>query len=269
MGGLGKIKAYIRDHLPQRWQVPVKYAYLKARGGLETELALLPQLITAGERAIDIGANYGTYSLTLARLGARIEVFEPNPRIAAVLVAWAQGKRGITVHPLALSDREGSARLHIPCDETGVEHDSSASLLAGLVPGTRAVDIRTARLDSLGLSDIALIKIDVEGHEQAVLDGARATIAASQPALIVEIDQRHIDRPIKGVIEDILALGYRGCFLCEGQLLPIARFDPARHQSPLAFSGANGAPYCNNFIFLPESRVARGAYRQLLGRLAG
>ncbi len=269
MGGLARIKAYIRDNLPDQWQVPVKHAFLKASGGLEAELALLPQLIAAGERAIDIGANYGTYSLTLVRLGARVEAFEPNPRIAAVLAAWARGKTGIVVHPLALSDREGQARLHIPSDEAGIEHDSSASLVPASAAGTRVIDVPMARLDTLGLGDIALIKIDVEGHEQAVLDGARATIAASQPALIVEIEQRHIQRPMREVIAQIIALGYRGCFLCEGQLLPIDRFDPAQHQSLQAFSRTSAAPYCNNFIFLAESRIARGAYGQLLERLNG
>ncbi len=267
MAGLAQIKTFIRDALPARWQVPVKYRYLKACGGLEPELALLPLLIGRGERALDVGANYGTYALTLAGLGATVDLFEPNPAIAAVLRAWAQHRRGVTVHGLALSDQSGMAELVIPADAGGTEHDSSASIAPGFAATGRRVQVPMAPLDSLEITDAALIKIDVEGHEAAVLAGARQTIAASQPALIVEIEQRHIARPMAEVLGEIAAMGYRGCFLCDGVLLPLERFDPALHQSAARFAGQSGT-YCNNFIFLATSRIAAGRYAALLERIA-
>lgn len=264
MRGVAQIKSMLRDRLPARWQVPVKHLFLKATGGLEAELALLPLLIAPGERALDIGANYGTYALTLARLGARVDLFEPNPAIAAVLAAWAHGRTGVAVHALALSDRAGMAELVIP-GEGGIEHDSSAAIAGGAVASGRRVAVPLAPLDSLAIRDAALIKIDVEGHEDAVLRGAAATIAASSPALIVEIEQRHIARPIAEAFADILQQGYRGWFLCGGALLPLDRFDADRHQC----FGEPSVPYCNNFIFLAEARIARGDYARLLARVAG
>jgi FkbM family methyltransferase len=263
MRGLAQIKSIMRDRLPARWQVPVKHLFLKTMGGLEAELDLLPLLVAPGERALDIGANYGTYALTLARLGARVDLFEPNPAIAAVLAAWAQGQQGIAVHALALSDREGTAELVIPGDGR-VEHDSSAALAGGAVASGRRVPVQLAPLDSLAIRDAALIKIDVEGHEDAVLRGAAQTLAASNPALIIEIEQRHIARPIAETFADVLRQGYRGWFLCDGALLPLGRFDVARHQR----FGVAGLPYCNNFIFLAEARLARGDYARLLARAA-
>jgi FkbM family methyltransferase len=263
MRAIAQIKGMVRDLLPARWQVPIKHLYLKAAGGLEPELGLLPLLICPGERALDIGANYGTYALTLARLGARVDLFEPNPAIAAILSAWARGKAGVAVHALALSDRSGTAELVIP-GESGVEHDSSAALAGGAVSTGRRVAVSLAPLDSLQITDAALIKIDVEGHEEAVLRGAGATIAASSPALIVEIEQRHINRPVTAAFDDVLALGYRGWFLCDGALLPLARFDPAEHQR----FGEPRRPYCNNFIFLAEARILRGDYTAFLARVA-
>ena len=263
MRGITQIKGLVRDWVPARWQVPVKHLYLKVTGGLEPELALLPLLVAPDERALDIGANYGTYALTLARLGARVDLFEPNPAIAAVLAAWAHGKTGVAVHAVALSDRSGTAELVIPSDGS-IEHDSSAALAGGAVASGRRVAVPLAPLDSLNITDAALIKIDVEGHEDAVLRGAAATIAASQPALIVEIEQRHISRPIADAFADVLALGYRGWFGCDGALLPLDRFDAARHQQ----FGAAGVPYCNNFIFLAETRIVRGDYAPLLARTA-
>lgn len=263
MRPIAQIKGMVRDLLPARWQVPIKHLYLKAAGGLEPELGLLPLLIRPGERALDIGANYGTYALSLVRLGARVDLFEPNPAIAAVLAAWAQGKTGVEVHALALSDRSGTADLVIP-GEGGVEHDSSAAIAGGAVASGRRVEVPLAPLDSLEITDAALIKIDVEGHEAAVLRGARATIAASSPALIVEIEQRHIARPIAAAFDDVLAQGYRGWFLCDGALPPLARFDAAQHQR----FGEPDRAYCNNFIFLAEPRIARGDYAAFLARVA-
>jgi FkbM family methyltransferase len=263
MRAIAQIKGMVRDLLPARWQVPIKHLYLKAAGGLEPELGLLPLLIRQGERALDIGANYGTYALTLARLGARVDLFEPNPAIAAVLADWARGKTGLAVHALALSDCSGTADLVIPGDGS-VEHDSSAALAGGAIASGRRVAVPLAPLDSLEITDAALIKIDVEGHEDAVLRGAEATIDASSPALIVEIEQRHINRPIIAAIDDVLAQGYRGWFLCDSALQPLARFDPAEHQR----FGEPGRPYCNNFIFLAEARIARGDYAAFLARVA-
>ena len=263
MRAIAQIKGMVRDLLPARWQVPIKHLYLKAAGGLEAELGLLPLLIHPGERALDIGANYGTYALTLARLGARVDLFEPNPAIAAILSAWARGQAGVAVHALALSDRSGTAELVIPGDGS-VEHDSSAALAGGTVASGRRVEVPLAPLDSMGITDAALIKIDVEGHEDAVLRGAAATIAASSPALIVEIEQRHIPRPITAAFDDVLAQGYRGWFLCGGALLPLARFDPAEHQR----FGEPGRPYCNNFIFLAEARIAHGNYAGFMAQVA-
>jgi len=263
MRALAQIKGLVRDRLPARWQVPAKHLFLRLAGGLEPELALLPQLIRPGERALDIGANYGTYALTLARHDARVDLFEPNPAIAAVLAAWAKGRIGVAVHALALSDRTGTAELVIP-GEGGVEHDSSAALAGGAVAQGRRVEVPLAPLDSMGITDAALIKIDVEGHEDAVLRGAAATIAASHPALIVEIEQRHIARPISEAFAEVQAMGYRGWFLRGGALLPLAAFDAGQHQR----FGEAGQPYCNNFIFLAESRVAKGDYASFLARAA-
>lgn len=265
MRAIAQIKGLVRDLLPARWQVPVKHCYLKAAGGLEAELGLLALLIRPGERALDIGANYGTYALTLARLGARVDLFEPNPAIAEILAAWARGQTGIAVHALALSDRSGTAELIIPGD-SGVEHDSSAALAGGAVASGRRVEVPLAHLDSFAIADAALIKIDVEGHEEAVLRGAVQTIAASAPALIVEIEQRHIPRPIAAAFADVQVQGYSGWFLCEGELLPLERFDPARHQSAQAFEDRT-RPYCNNFIFLAEARITRGDYPGFLARV--
>ncbi len=140
------------------------------------ERDLLRQRATHGGYFLDIGANAGVYSLTLAQRyaalgGGRVLAFEPNPAMAARLVANAGfnsfGKL-IKVHPLALADRDGRMQLTLHGSNLG------QSSLAGDGSG-QVVEVETRTLEgllcehSLGAADG--LKIDVEGAEDKVLAG--------------------------------------------------------------------------------------------------
>uniref|UniRef100_UPI0035CC462C FkbM family methyltransferase n=1 Tax=uncultured Sphingomonas sp. TaxID=158754 RepID=UPI0035CC462C len=259
------LKGFVRDLLPPRLQVPIKYQYGRLRRELEPEMALLPALVSRGDRAIDVGGNRGTYAYRLEQLGARVEVFEPNPVCLRVLRDWASQRATVSVHAVALSAASGTAELAIPIDQAGVEHDASASIEHGAGADVRLETVPIATLDSYGFRDAVLIKIDVEGHEQSVIEGALETIAASLPALLIEIEQRHLAKPIQAVFARIQALGYQGFFLRNGALEPLAGFDPATHQVIADFDRNTGL-YYNNFLFLADAKLAAGAYEGLVGR---
>jgi FkbM family methyltransferase len=91
-------------------------------------MKFLGYLVRSQDLVVDVGGNRGIYAYQFWKLGARVEVFEPNPACSRVLSAWAAGKAGVNVHSLALSSHAGSANLHIPIDESGIKHDSSASI---------------------------------------------------------------------------------------------------------------------------------------------
>jgi FkbM family methyltransferase len=248
------LKTVLRKFVPMRMQVPVKYLFNTLGGRMEPELGILTLLIDAGDHVIDVGGNRGTYAYKLHTLGARVEVFEPNGVCADILKAWMAGKPSVSVHTVALSNTEGSAVLHVPVDSSGVAHDASASL-ENTPSGTvedKTVALRT--LDSFGFQDITFIKIDVEGHESSVIEGAADSLVRMKPALLVEIEQRHIHRPIGDVFDAILGFGYIGYFLRDGKLQGLAQFDTANDQD---FEGSLHAPgkYINNFIFVHPSTV--------------
>lgn len=122
------LKAAIRDAVPRRYQVPLKYWYSKLRCDLEDEMVLLLNLLKPSDRVIDIGSNRGVYAYPFARLGASVELFEPNPACSQILASWAAQRSNFRLHPIASSDYEGSAVFQIPVDAAGIEHDSSASI---------------------------------------------------------------------------------------------------------------------------------------------
>jgi FkbM family methyltransferase len=220
-------------------------AIAPASAEAEPELHVLRPLVTSPGTSVDIGASEGVYSYVLAGLSRRVHAFEPTPEFYRRLLAAVPDN--VTVHNATLSHRSGVAILRLPLD-SGLATIEAANLLDPGDTGpirTMAVEPRT--LDSFGLADVRLIKIDVEGHEAAVIRGASQTIAAHRPVLIVEIEERHKPGGL-GEVQQLLAeQGYRAWFLDAGRLRPIADFVPAQHQ----YLARGDLPYNHNFMFLP------------------
>ena len=262
---LNSIKLGIRDSLPKRLRVPVKYWYSKLRGDLEREMRFLPFLLHRSSRFIDVGANRGVYAYLTEKLCKHVELFEPNPYCADILNGFAVSRPHVHVYRAALSDRHGAAMLQVPVDQRGVEHDSSASIEKIPVGSFREYYVQLATLDSFGFTDVDLIKIDVEGHENRVVLGAAQTINSQKPALLIEIEQRHIERPIAEVFKQVQNFGYEGFFLgsnCE--LYPLSEFDAMRHQA-VSCLGKSHSLYINNFLFLHRERLAAEQYSCIVG----
>jgi FkbM family methyltransferase len=226
----------------------IRYLVAKALSRGEPELHLVPFLADPAKTSLDIGANKGVYSSVMARYSQHVVAFEPNPKLLDVLRRWA-GAGGIDVRPLALSNASGSAVLRIPRGSKGYSNQG-ASLSAVKVSGDHgAVTVETARLDDLKLSNIGFIKIDVEGFEQEVLEGAKQTLAREKPSLLIEIEEGHTKRPIESDLAAVEALGYRGYYLRHRRVLtPLSSFDPeTQHRHP-----TGRGDYVFNFIFLPR-----------------
>jgi FkbM family methyltransferase len=158
----------------------------EARSG-EPEVALLDRLMRRGGTAVDVGANQGFFAYALADVADRVVAFEPNPDYALFARVMLRGRA--TVHRLALSDKPGRATFYVPVDHDGTVLHLAGSLKRthGQFPRNRAYDVEVRTLDSFALADVRFIKVDVEGSEREVLDGARATIARDRPGLLLEL----------------------------------------------------------------------------------
>jgi hypothetical protein len=103
----------------------------------------------------------------------------------------------------------------------------------------------------MGHTNVGFIKIDVEGHEAAVLRGASRLIEQSAPTLLIEIEQRHIQGPIQDVFNMVAEMGYAGFFLKDWVLRSIATFDLEEDQLKHLHK-LHSRRYINNFIFMPH-----------------
>ncbi len=136
---------------------------------------------------VDVGANIGNHSLFFAtHLNYKhIHAFEPFPKnIHIATENLSAFKDRVTLHPHALSNKAGIVQLY-----NSEQNNHGGYSLEQLSDGRSfpVMDtIPTRTLDSLQLTDVSLLKIDVEGHECAVLEGAVGTIKRCKPVVILE-----------------------------------------------------------------------------------
>lgn len=145
------------------------------------------------ETFYDVGANTGFYSVLVGNLAPHVHIrsFEPVDWIADQC-RENLSKHGVeaTMVEVALSDTPGTATMYFPPDDHGLI-ETSASLNADFNPvNMRVMEVSTARLDDVvdNFSDtVGLLKIDVEGHEHAVLAGGRQTFTTQRPLAVIEV----------------------------------------------------------------------------------
>lgn len=154
----------------------------------EPELAILADLMKRGGTAVDVGANQGFFAFALAGIADRVVAFEPNPDYAFFARWMLRGH--VEVLRCALSDQPGRAKFYVPVRDDGLVLHLAGNLKQAhsqfaKTMQTFEVEVRT--LDSFGLTDVRFIKVDVEGSEREVLDGARTTIARERPTMVLEL----------------------------------------------------------------------------------
>ena len=159
-------------------------AVLDAGEAWEPEIRdLLAQHVRQGTSALDVGAHIGTHTITLARgVGSQGHVFafEPQKKLFRELQMNVRANQIGNVTPLRFALGDGDPRVVEMEPDIGGNEGGNA-----VGPGGDRVELRT--VDSFGFTNVSLIKIDAEGYEDHVLDGAARTIATQRPVLIVEI----------------------------------------------------------------------------------
>lgn len=179
----------------------IQHALLSTEAFYEAEmLEDLRRRLRPGGLFVDVGANIGNHALFAAGVcGARVLAFQPSPALAdhcaATLAANGLADR-LELRREGAGAAPGTARL-LP----GPGHNAGRTMLdlgAGEVP--------VVRLDDVLREAPAVIKVNVEGMEPAVLEGARGVLARHRPAVYAET----LTEPAFAAVAAVLhPLGYR------------------------------------------------------------
>lgn len=126
--------------------------------------------------ALDIGANVGLWSRDLVKRFDCVIAFEPVPMFRECLLRNVIADN-LQVRPIALGDSEAMISMIITEGNTGHTH---------VDPNSIGGDTQLTRLDTLQLPVVNYIKIDCEGFEYRVLQGAEQTIRRCRPVVVIE-----------------------------------------------------------------------------------
>jgi FkbM family methyltransferase len=165
-------------------------------GGFEEgEMRLIRSLARPGMRVLDIGANIGLYSVILGKSvgpSGRVWSFEPHPPTASYLRRNIEmnGLGNVTVVEQAVCEKAGTAEFHVFAEGCDVYNSLGAkSRPQEQLQAQSVISVPTTSLDDFcrkaDITQVDLVKLDVEGAEERVLTGAEAILAASPNVIVV------------------------------------------------------------------------------------
>lgn len=149
----------------------------------EAEVAsVLKQYSKKGSTVLDIGSHIGTHTVTLSRAvgsNGTVIAFEPQRKIFSELVQnmLLNDYANVVAYRAAVGEREDTVEMN-----TSYPNNEGATQI-----GSGGDQTPMTTIDSFHLTNVSLMKIDVENYEDMVLDGAYETIMANRPVLVIEI----------------------------------------------------------------------------------
>jgi FkbM family methyltransferase len=184
-------------------------------------LRFLHARIEPGMVCMDVGANLGEVTVHMAGIvgrGGRVHAFEPVPAVRERLAAHVH-RNGmdevVEIHPTALSSKSGTILLR--CAGPAVSNQGMGSIAGQEREGDwRDIEVVTLRLDDFverrGLERLDWMKVDVQGAEPLLLEGAVQTLGRLAPRIVIEVSPPDL-APLGQTSRDLLALlerlGYR------------------------------------------------------------
>jgi FkbM family methyltransferase len=184
--------------LPPKLRNAGSTGFFVIREDYEPELNYLESVLSPGKVFVDGGANFGIYTVLASQLvgdSGRVLSFEPAAESFPILKHNVELNKmsNVKLFNLAISDKEENTRFyHID------NAPNSYSLGSDVNSETNFEEVQTTTLDKVlsdeGIERVDLIKLDVEGAEELVLQGARSLFSRMRPTLILEINPTAIAR---------------------------------------------------------------------------
>jgi len=215
------------------------------------ETKILKYFAADGGLVVDIGANVGYYAVELGKIlgeKGKLIACEPIPESFEQLEGNVQLnsiQHKVSCYQIAISNFHGSLTLYKP-EISG----SSASSARNLHPTESSIELEVpvttldTLLNSLNIQNCELIKVDVEGAELMVIQGALDSVKRFKPVIFLELLRKwsaQFNYTPNELLEILLPLGYR-CFAVSEQLPEIFEISETTIET--------------NFLFVPERKFS-------------
>ena len=202
--------------LPAEWGGAATTTIFMAREDYDLESRYLDRFIAPGDVVVDAGAGLGIYTVGTAKLvGAegRVLAFEPGRESFSVLERNIKLNlpNNVRCFRSALSERDGMARLFHHENRPVSYSLESGKNTEGFWEQTRTITLDTVA-EQQGITRLDLLKMDVEGAEELVLEGGRALLRHSRPTILFETSPggaRRLGLAPDGAWQALAKLGYR------------------------------------------------------------
>jgi FkbM family methyltransferase len=210
---------------------------LKKGWRYEKETELLDLFLSPGDVCFDIGANYGQWSYMMSgRVGSagKVIAVEPMPITAQIFMRVARHFKfpNVSLYQLALGDRKREATMQVYEDKYKFKRLSNTRLSSSPVGSNPYFKVKMTTFDSLvdeqNITNIKLIKCDIEGVEMLFLQGAINTLQKESPIIICEIVAEHLYKygyKPEDVYGFLLKLGYLAYVYKAGSLVPVSKIN--------------------------------------------
>lgn len=200
--------------LPNRGSVRLQYRETLGLSSLlygtfeMAELKFVGRYLTSGDNAFDIGANVGVFSAVMGLAtagGGRVTAFEPVPSNVVRLKQNLERNQLTNVDIRAIALGSGEAELEIHLAEDAAYH--SFGPIQKPFRSVRCLKVPVRRLDSvwreIGAPTVRFVKIDVEGAEEEVLNGAKEFLTACRPVVLIEANSAEHLKRLKQQFDDL------------------------------------------------------------------
>ena len=203
--------------VPDSLDLITTYVLQEQKDWFEDEIKFLRRVLQPGEKVIDIGANYGVYTLSMARTvgpRGRVWAFEPASTTAKLLSEGisVNGYSQVILERSALSSSCGTAQLSLN------DHSELNALIRGKPPTNTSETVPVVTLDEClhrhDWRDIAFMKVDAEGEEADILKGGARFFSELSPLVQYEVKagkDLHME-----LVQEFAALGYESYRLVLG-----------------------------------------------------
>jgi len=219
------------------------------KNNYEKELEIISKFSDKNKSAVDVGVYRGVYSYKLSKKFKHVYAYEPNPLIFPYLEKNLKKIiSNLTIKNYALSNKSGVADLKIPIRSKSFFKNNIEELYKlgcatihneNNFENYETVNVKKIKLDQdLNNINLGFIKVDVEGHEKEVIEGAKNLIRTFKPILLVEIEERHNKKPVIETVKFIQEFGYSPFYCKNSELHSLEKLKNLDQE--------------NNFYFLPK-----------------